>query len=227
MAKKDKKKKVEEADATPAEAPPAKKRKLSDASAGQAEESYAVPDSKKIWIGGVNKTLDESAVKKHFAKCGDIEAVAVPKNKRGQAMGIAFITFKKTASATNAVKLNSTQFEGKEIAVKLQDDRGQVKTKTPPTEGGLTKSQLRKKRKKAKLADKKTLIGKKESTPKTDKPKERPKTLLKLDGAAGERMKQKNNTRRTDDKFNAKLAASEAGEGKPKKTKKKVADDEE
>lgn len=226
MVKK-RKKKVSDDNATPAEELPAKKPKLSDASAVSSEvplakvQEYATLDARKIFIGGVPKTSDESAVRKHFAKCGEIAELSFPRNKRGLAMGIAFVTYKKAASATKSLELHSTNFAGNEISVKLQDNRPKsAKTKTSAEEGGESTSTKRK-RKMRKKEKKQHMGGNKESVPKTAKAKE----SVKLEGKAGEKQKKNNKRRRDDEKFNAKLQASEAGDGSKKK-KKKVKNDE-
>merc|ERR1712194_499757 len=140
---KNKQNKHSAADALPAEETLAKKQKTCGASAAVSEEStakveeYSTLDARKIFVGGVPKTLEDSVVKARFAKLGDIEAFSFPRDGRGLAMGIAFITYKSATSATKCLKLHCTDFEGQEITVKLQDDRPKsAKTKTPAKEGG-------------------------------------------------------------------------------------------
>lgn len=216
---KSKLKKQAAADATPAEEPPAKKQKLSGAPAAVSEvpsakaEEYSTKDARKIFVGGVPKSLEDSVVKAHFAKLGEIEKFSFPRNARGAAMGIAFITYKSAASATKCVKLHGTKFEGQEISVKLQDDRPKsAKTKTPAKEGGESKAARRKRKKKEKK--KLMLAGSKEGRTKAESVK------LEVKADAGG-SKQKKKQRREEGKFNAKLEAAQvADEGKVKKKKK-------
>jgi len=209
---KNKQKKEAAADASPAEEPPAKKHKPSDASAVVAD-GYSTKDPRKIFVGGVPKVLEDSVVKAHFAKLGEIEAFSFPRNGRGIAMGIAFITYKAVAAATKCLKQHGTKFEGQEIAVKLQDDRPKsAKTKTPAKEGGESKAARRKRKKKEKK--KLMLAGSKESKAKPESVK------LEVKGEGGG-SKQKKKQRREEAKFNSKVEAAQAAdEGKPKKKKK-------
>lgn len=215
---KNKQKKQAAGDATTAEEPPAKKQKLSGASGAVSEvpsakaEEFTTLDARKIFVGGVPKSLEDSAVKARFAKLGEIEAFSFPRNGRGAAMGIAFITYKSAASAEKCIKLHGTNFEGQEISVKLQDDRPKsAKTKTPAS-GGESKAARRKRKKKEKK--RLMLAGSKESRAKAESVK------LEAKADAGG-SKQKKKQRREEQKFNAKLEAAQvADEGKVKKKKK-------
>lgn len=120
---------------------PKKKRKASD----DAEGDIAAPapkapkledlDPLKIFVGGVPRTTEESAVRSHFEKLGTLEEFRFPLNKRGIAMGFAFITFKSPKAAKEALKLNGSSFQGSEISVKMQDTRERTPKPEKPKEG--------------------------------------------------------------------------------------------
>lgn len=75
---------------------------------------------RKIFVGGFNFEQD---VKKVFQKCGEFSDFSFPNDKQGRPMGIAFITFKTNGGFEEALKLDGSDYAGRQINVKIAAHR--------------------------------------------------------------------------------------------------------
>merc|ERR1712014_249751 len=57
----------------------------------------------KVFVGGLPWKIDEDAVRQDFEECGEIESFDMPKGKKGEPMGIAFIVYKTPQGVDNAL----------------------------------------------------------------------------------------------------------------------------
>lgn len=67
--------------------------------------SYLIPfTERKLFVGMLNKKLNESDVRKLFEKHGPIEECTVLRDQNGQSKGCAFVTFASKQAAIGAIK---------------------------------------------------------------------------------------------------------------------------
>ena len=62
-------------------------------------------DGRKIFVGGLPFSVDEQAIRQDFGKCGEIEAVYLPKDREtDRPRGFGFVTYKDARDAEDAAK---------------------------------------------------------------------------------------------------------------------------
>ncbi|XP_055916009.1 CUGBP Elav-like family member 2 isoform X6 [Eupeodes corollae] len=69
---------------------------------------YVVPE-RKLFVGMLNKKLNENEVRKLFEPFGTIEECTVLRDQNGQSKGCAFVTFSTKQSAISAIKVTLNQ----------------------------------------------------------------------------------------------------------------------
>jgi RNA recognition motif-containing protein len=76
---------------------------------------------------GLPAAIKDEEVRSHFAGCGEIESMKVPRADDGKAKGVAWIIFTTEEALDKAVALNATELSGAPITV-AKGDRCQAKT---------------------------------------------------------------------------------------------------
>lgn len=61
---------------------------------------------RKLFVGMLNKKLNEADVRKLFEKHGPIEECTVLRDQNAQSKGCAFVTFSSKQAAIGAIKVN-------------------------------------------------------------------------------------------------------------------------
>merc|ERR1712129_248616 len=85
-------------------------------------------DANTVFIGGLPFSVEEEALKKDFAECGEIESLRLPMNDEGRPRGIAFIKYKEEKGVEEALKFHETEYGGRTISVrKAGDSKGKGK----------------------------------------------------------------------------------------------------
>lgn len=62
---------------------------------------------RKLFVGMLNKKLNEADVRKLFEKHGPIEECTVLRDQNGQSKGCAFVTFASKQAAIGAIKVSA------------------------------------------------------------------------------------------------------------------------
>lgn len=62
---------------------------------------------RKLFVGMLNKKLNEADVRKLFEKHGPIEECTVLRDQNGQSKGCAFVTFASKQAAIGAIKVST------------------------------------------------------------------------------------------------------------------------
>merc|ERR1711920_498432 len=75
-------------------------------------------DSNTVFIGGLPFSVEEEALKKDFAECGEIESLRLPMNDEGRPRGIAFVKYKDEKGVEEALKFHETDYGGRTISVR-------------------------------------------------------------------------------------------------------------
>jgi len=125
--KKKKSKKVEEevAEKKDVEMADASEEKKEEESAPVVEEKKEAEGPLKVFIGGLPFSCTEETVKKDFEECGEVVDFFMPLNREtGQIRGIAFCTFTTQAAVKKALEYNETDYGGRNICVRVEEDKG-------------------------------------------------------------------------------------------------------
>lgn len=78
----------------------------------------------KIYIGNLPYQATEQDVQTLFAQFGDIENVAIIKDRdTGRPKGFGFVTFVSQSSAQDALKMDSQDFQGRPIKVSMAKEK--------------------------------------------------------------------------------------------------------
>ncbi len=76
--------------------------------------------SHKIYLGNINKSVNQSKLKEHFSSCGEVSEVLLPMDKKTKEVkGYAFVSFTDEASVQEALKQDGTEVFGQEITVQV------------------------------------------------------------------------------------------------------------
>ncbi len=81
--------------------------------------------SKKLYVGNLNFTVNESELKELFSEYGEVNTVNIITDKiSNRSKGFAFVEMLKDSSADTAITaLNGREFSGREIKVNVAKDR--------------------------------------------------------------------------------------------------------
>lgn len=108
-------------------------------------------DLLKVYVGGLPFSCTKTEVREHFTKCGDIDWLHMPLDKKERHRGIAFISFWKQESVDAALELNETQFGEHVIKVNMAGDKpakdAQKEKKTKDVDKALRKNKAKAKEK--------------------------------------------------------------------------------
>lgn len=78
----------------------------------------------KIYIGNLPYSATEQDVQTLFAQFGDIENVALIKDRdTGRPKGFGFITFENQNSAQDALKMDGQDFQGRPLKVSMAKEK--------------------------------------------------------------------------------------------------------
>lgn len=70
------------------------------------DDDDCVTIERKLFVGMLNKKLNEADVRKLFEKHGPIEECTVLRDQNAQSKGCAFVTFSSKQAAIGAIKVN-------------------------------------------------------------------------------------------------------------------------
>lgn len=80
----------------------------------------------KVYIGNIPYSTNEDDLTQFFSSCGDIESVALIRDRdTGRLKGFGFITFITGDAAQKALKLDSQEFKGRNIKVSLAREKAE------------------------------------------------------------------------------------------------------
>jgi len=85
--------------------------------------------SLKVFIKGLPYSVDEAALRKDFAACGEIKQLQMPLNEEGQPKGFAFITYATQEGVDGAMKFDNTDYGGRYLNISLATGAGAGKSK--------------------------------------------------------------------------------------------------
>lgn len=78
----------------------------------------------KIYVGNLAYTTDEETIREAFGAFGQIESVALIKDREtGRPKGFGFITFDSDQAAQDALELNGKELDGRSIKVNIAKER--------------------------------------------------------------------------------------------------------
>lgn len=78
----------------------------------------------KIYVGNFPYSVDESQLREMFSPYGDIEEIALIKDRAtGRSKGFGFITFATQHSAETALALNGKDLEGRALKVSMAQEK--------------------------------------------------------------------------------------------------------
>jgi len=75
-----------------------------------------------VFCGGLPYTVGEEQVRAHFADCGEIASVRMPKYEDGTYKGMAFVRFTCDEHVEAAIKLDGSDVEGRSVTVRRATD---------------------------------------------------------------------------------------------------------
>eukprot|EP00538_Stauroneis_constricta_P007251 CAMPEP_0119545846 /NCGR_PEP_ID=MMETSP1352-20130426/482_1 /TAXON_ID=265584 /ORGANISM="Stauroneis constricta, Strain CCMP1120" /LENGTH=207 /DNA_ID=CAMNT_0007590455 /DNA_START=58 /DNA_END=681 /DNA_ORIENTATION=+ len=88
------------------------------AAGGASKTDAASKDKNSVYIGQVDYATTPEELLAHFEACGTVERVTIVCDKyTGRPKGFAYIEFGNEASAENAVKLDGSEFKGRQLKV--------------------------------------------------------------------------------------------------------------
>eukprot|EP00746_Dinoflagellata_sp_MGD_P097652 gnl/MRDRNA2_/MRDRNA2_39195_c0_seq1.p1 gnl/MRDRNA2_/MRDRNA2_39195_c0~~gnl/MRDRNA2_/MRDRNA2_39195_c0_seq1.p1 ORF type:complete len:545 (-),score=164.60 gnl/MRDRNA2_/MRDRNA2_39195_c0_seq1:173-1807(-) len=76
-------------------------------------------DSVEVFVRGFSSDTKQHAFSKHFAACGEIERINMPRGSDGSCKGYAWITFKGMEAAEKATAQNETQYQGSKLKIEI------------------------------------------------------------------------------------------------------------
>lgn len=103
----------------PTEEQAPRKKAKTDAAAEEKEKKDLIDAGTEVFVGGLPFTCTEEALRKYFAKCGEIQSLKLPSGKGAKKhnRGIAFITFSSEKGVRKAIKFNGEDYEGRALRV--------------------------------------------------------------------------------------------------------------
>jgi hypothetical protein len=73
---------------------------------------------RRIWIGGISKSLSDHELADFFNKFGDVEQAFIVTDDRGRSKGFAYVTFSSVESASRVLNGNSVKIGERFVTVK-------------------------------------------------------------------------------------------------------------
>jgi len=78
----------------------------------------------KLYVGGLSWDTNDAGLESAFATFGTIqEAKVITDRETGRSRGFGFVTFDTEEDANEALSLNGTQLDGREIKVNIAQDK--------------------------------------------------------------------------------------------------------
>merc|ERR1712159_584483 len=84
----------------------------------------------QVFVRGLPFSVEEAALRKDFAECGEVTDLQLPLNDEGKLRGIAFITYATKEGLEKALEFNDTDHGGRTIGVSEAADKGKGKGKS-------------------------------------------------------------------------------------------------
>jgi len=85
-------------------------------------------ESCSIFVGSLSWGVTDEMLREHFSGCGNVLRANVPINDEGKSRGIGFVDFDSPDAVTEALKLDGSDLDGRNISVQLKN-----KPTTPKT----------------------------------------------------------------------------------------------
>ncbi|KAG0671174.1 Splicing factor [Maudiozyma exigua] len=90
----------------------------------------AVVERRELFIRNLNpNSLDKDTLNQIFSKFGTVESITIPTSSSEHYNGCAFITFYKKSDTVDALAMDKTEIDGREISVQLADNKAYMERK--------------------------------------------------------------------------------------------------
>jgi RNA recognition motif-containing protein len=90
----------------------------SDFKVQKPNKSQEEIDSRRIWVGGISKNLNDKELFQFFTSFGEVEQAFVVTDDRGRSKGFAYVTFSSPSSANLVLKADKVEIQGKIVTTK-------------------------------------------------------------------------------------------------------------
>jgi RNA recognition motif-containing protein len=75
-------------------------------------------DCRRIWVGGISKSLTDNDLYAFFSSYGEVEQSFVVTDDRGRSKGFAYVTFSSPSSASSVLKQECIEISGRTVTTK-------------------------------------------------------------------------------------------------------------
>ncbi|XP_040524451.1 RNA-binding protein 34 [Gallus gallus] len=84
-------------------------------------------NKRSVFLGNLAYDISDSAVREHFADCGDVVAVRIVRDRQsGMGKGFGYVLFENTDAVHLALKLNNSDLMGRKLRVKRCVEKGKA-----------------------------------------------------------------------------------------------------
>ncbi|XP_052527812.1 RNA-binding protein 34 isoform X1 [Tympanuchus pallidicinctus] len=101
-------------------------------------------NKRSVFLGNLAYDISDSAVREHFADCGDVVAVRIVRDRQsGMGKGFGYVLFENTDAVHLALKLNNSDLMGRKLRVKRcsEKDKAPQKSTTSRSRGPKDRAQ--------------------------------------------------------------------------------------
>jgi RNA recognition motif-containing protein len=90
----------------------------------RAESSEKIVSATKVFVQNLSWSTTDEDLEQYFSRAGDVASAKVRMTRRGRSLGQGIVEFVDTASISEALRLNNTELDGRNIAVRsfYEDD---------------------------------------------------------------------------------------------------------
>ncbi|NXJ06697.1 RBM34 protein, partial [Odontophorus gujanensis] len=97
-----------------------------------ASNTSSHDNKRSIFLGNLAYDISDSAVREHFADCGEVVAVRIVRDRQsGMGKGFGYVLFENTDAVHLALKLNNSDLMGRKLRVKRCVEKGKAPQKSP------------------------------------------------------------------------------------------------
>ncbi|XP_031447906.1 RNA-binding protein 34 [Phasianus colchicus] len=139
-------------------------------------------NKRSVFLGNLAYDISDSAVREHFADCGDVVAVRIVRDRQsGMGKGFGYVLFENTDAVHLALKLNNSDLMGRKLRVKRcsEKDKAPQKSTTSRSRGPKDRAQTTLKNK---SGSHDSFVGEKANPAKKRTKPKRLKTITKKKG---------------------------------------------
>lgn len=91
-------------------------------------------NKRSVFLGNLAYDISDSAVREHFADCGDVVAVRIVRDRQsGMGKGFGYVLFENTDAVHLALKLNNSDLMGRKLRVKRCVEKGRAPQRNTTT----------------------------------------------------------------------------------------------